>query len=214
MIRSALTPTKPTIPLPASIPVKLSINICAQTKVNADMLCFTNICLMKVPCQGTIRPHHKRRGCSLTSPCQDPKSSTFPQISVYGAGNALWTDAERKEKQGKKENNICQVSVSMCIVSLSFHNDCLIYLLLSPFIAEKLKLTKFKKPRPSFLQLVNKSEARSICPIQILWTFCFTALEGDHFNLPPHFFLCRRIFSIELTLWRKTWTLNGSQQLS
>lgn len=51
MIRSALTLMKPTIPPPANIPVKLSINVCAQTKVNGGMLCFTNICLMKVPCQ-------------------------------------------------------------------------------------------------------------------------------------------------------------------
>ena len=42
-LRSTLALMKSTIPLPAIILIKLSINTCAQMKVNIGMLCFINI---------------------------------------------------------------------------------------------------------------------------------------------------------------------------
>lgn len=103
LICSTLTLTKSTIPLPVIIPVKLSIIICAQTDVNVGMLCFTNTCLMEIPCQ--------RKEEGVSPPIS--KSSMFSQPSTYGADSALRIDAKRREKQGRKENSICPLAYAL-----------------------------------------------------------------------------------------------------
>lgn len=127
-----MTLIKPSIALPAIILVKLFIHICAHSKNNGGIFCITNICQRKVSCQETSRPHHKRRGCSPTSLCQDPKSSAFSQ------SQPMHSELMPKEGRSSEERKtFAKHPLPMCIVSLSFHNDYLMYLLLSPFRAEK-----------------------------------------------------------------------------
>lgn len=102
LLCSNLTLTKPTIPLPVTVLAKLSVNIHAQTKVNAGILCFTNICLMKNI--QSITQKAEDIPPLLPAKIQRAVHQTNPQSLKQAVHSELMLDGRRKE------SNICQAS--------------------------------------------------------------------------------------------------------
>lgn len=129
---------KPSIPLPALVLGKLLFNICAQTKDNGGILRITNIC--------QIFPARKHPG-HITKEKGVPR---LPSAKVQRAAlhfpSSQPVRSELMPKAGRsreEQKTFAKHPLIICIVSLSFYNDCLMYLLLSPFRAENESFGSF-----------------------------------------------------------------------